>query len=306
MFNFLFFWIKKGFSTIFLGGKILLSQSPPRGVIPRVEPQRKHKQFFKDNQFVDTVMIKINHAQRLLNRGETADSYLGCDTDVILTSTIHDKKLANFDLEKQINIVKRFQPDYVIPCDRPVYKIFPEDYRKWVIKDCYLKDIVSMNSILSETNTEIIPLIKGETSEERNFCYRIFEDLGFDYLSFYGVQYFSYGFKWSELIEDLFKISSNCKKDLLLIGLQSANKINRLPPQVRAVAGQRWITESNLNKNQNIEKNKKEYKNWIKKVNNALKGGQTTIEKFYNSDSYQTSLNQFIKSKTEVFNIGRT
>ncbi|WP_201287898.1 hypothetical protein [Salinirussus salinus] len=256
-------------------------QSKPSGVIPRTERQTRHEKFYNGFSGVDTVMLPIDHAERLLRQGLTASSYT--DKAVITTTTIPDEDLKDFGWEKERDIVEAFQPTYHIPTDYWVYgDMDPEDRVQNI--ELLMEGTEWMYEQMKGVSTEIIPLVKGYSPQERAICYRTLDKLGTDYVAFYGSQYF--GGKnggINALNEDVRDIVSEYSPSrVLLIGCQSENYMERLPPEVEAVAGQRWIRKSKL-RDVSIPKARVKYLEWKQEVTAGLGSGQTTLGSFETS-----------------------
>jgi hypothetical protein len=253
-------------------------RSDPSGVIPRIERQTRHEKFINGFSAVDTAILPITHAQRLLRKGITASTYT--DTSLITTTTIADEYLEDFDWVDERDIVESFGPRYHIPTDYWVYgDMEPEDRMQNV--ELLMEGTEWMAEQLAGTSTELIPLVKGYSPEERAICYQTLSRLGIDYISFYGSQYF--GTKngginaLNEDVRDI--VSEYAPSRVLLIGLQSENYMERLPPEVEAVAGQRWIGKSEL-RNVSIAKARRQYREWQQEVEAGLGSGQATLGSF--------------------------
>jgi len=253
-------------------------QTRPSGVIPRIERQTRHEKFHTGFSGVDTLMLPIDHAERLLRQGLTASSYT--DKSVITTTTIPDEDLKDFSWKAERDIVEAFQPAYHIPTDYWVYgDMDPEDRIQNV--ELLMEGTEWMYQQLTGISTQIIPLVKGYSREERAICYETLKRLGIDYVSFYGSQYF--GRKdggINALNEDVREIVSEYSpSEMLLIGLQSENYMERLPPEVEAVAGNRWIEKSGL-RDVSIAKARGQYREWKQEVEAGLGSGQATLGSF--------------------------
>ena len=253
-------------------------QTRPSGVIPRIERQTRHEQFINDFSAVGTVMLPIDHAERLLRQGLTASSYT--DKSVITTTTIPDKDLKGLDWKTEQDIVETFGPACHVPTDYWVYgDMDPEDRIQNV--ELLMDGTEWMAEQLAGTSTELIPLVKGHSPQERAICYDTLNSLGIDHISFYGSQYF--GAKngginaLNEDVRDV--VSEYAPSRVLLIGLQSENYMERLPPEVEAVAGQRWIGKSEL-RDVSIAKARRQYREWKQEVEAGLGSGQATLGSF--------------------------
>jgi hypothetical protein len=267
-----------------------VTENWPTGIIPRIQPQQAHEKFIQDNPGLDTVMLQIDAADRILSRGEIASTYFDSSTSVITTSTIHDDKLAELKWRREEGIVRALRPDYHIPTDYWVYGNMDKEARIENIEEL-VEGTRWMTQQLADTKTTIIPLVKGFTPEERAICYQAFDDLNVDYCAFYGSQYFGgdMGNGINALNRDLRDITSEFPLDgILLIGLQSKNYLSRLPPEVVAAAGQRWIRKSNLREN-SITKVKQEFVDWKQQPESELGAGNTTLGSFMAGDTGVTA-----------------
>jgi hypothetical protein len=198
----------------------------------------------------------------------------------VTTTTIPDEDLKDLSWAAERDIVEAFCPAYHIPTDYWVYgDMDPEDRIQNV--ELLTEGTEWMYQQLSNTSTQIIPLVKGYSLEERAICYEILNRLGIDYVSFYGSQYFSAkngGINvLNEDIRDI--VSEYSPSGMLLIGLQSENYVKRLPPEVEAVAGNRWIRKSDL-RDVSISKARRRYIDWKREVEAGLGSGQATLGSF--------------------------
>jgi hypothetical protein len=217
------------------------TRTHPRGPIPSVEPYHSYSSFLQAAQ-PDYALLKYTDMRKLLKRGETADSYLPDGTAVITTTTIRDTQLNLVSWERELERVLAFGPDYHIPADYSTYEQQDITERSQNVLNC-MKGVLWMQRQLRDhdSETQLIPLVKGVTPEERAVCYEVFERAGFtDYCAFYGTQYFSggAGIRITELVEDLTAVATEQDREILLIGLLSPNYLERVPKQVVAAAGQ--------------------------------------------------------------------
>jgi hypothetical protein len=260
-----------------LGSQTADAEDAPRGSVLLVEPQHAHREFLDQNPYVSTVLLRITHVQTLVNRGETADTYFEDDVTVITSTTINDRRLAQLGWQEELELIKEFEPDYHIPCDYPVYKAWDEGRRKQHILDC-LEGTIWIADRLEDTGTQVIPLLKGETPEEREYCYKVFEEqLGTNYCVFYGTQYFTAGVGFYKLLEDIQKVVSEAPQlQILLMGLQYPGWLEELPPQVVAAAGQRWIRHSQL-RDVSWKQAQENYGELDQEIESALETGQAPL-----------------------------
>lgn len=213
----------------------------PTGAIPRVQPYRSDT-LFLDAAEPEYALINYTDARRLLKRGETADSWFPDETSVITTTTIRDEELNLVTWERELERVLEFGPTYHLPTDYSTYEDEEEEDRITATLDC-MEGTLWMQRKLREhdAETQIIPLVKGTSPLERKSCYNVFEEASFgDLCAYYCTQYFTSGngIQIAELVEDVRAIAREQDRPILLIGLLSANYLERMPEQVAAAAGQ--------------------------------------------------------------------
>jgi len=254
----------------------------PKGIIRRIQPQQAHEDFLKSLDGDDTVMMKITDVEALLRaRGEVRDTYFPSDTTVITTGIVHDNKLKQLSWARELNAVKAFQPDFHIPTDYPVYGDMPRSERIENIEKMMEGTRWAVNQ-LWDTDIQVIPLIKGYSQEERAICYDTINRVDTEYCAYYGAQYFGgeMGNGILKLTRDIRSVVSELSVDgLMVIGLQSMNGLDRMPPEVVAAAGQRWIYQSNL-RDTSLADSVRQYRDWKHRAEQELEGGQTTLGSF--------------------------
>ena len=248
--------------------------------IPRVQATRTHFEFFEGDTHTDIVMISVEAARRLAEKGETARSVFG-DSMVIVSTTIADEVLEEWYPGREIWLIDAFQPDFYVPCDRPVYRSDRPAKRRETI-DRYLRDVEDVVNATRHDPVEHIPLIKGVLPRERKRCYRQFEELGFDRMAYYCAQYFLYGYRGGELVRDIRVMTSEADLEgLLLIGLQAQSLLRELPPEVTAAAGTNWRGESSFrDEDVGLAEARRNYRDWSEQVEATLEGGQTRLGQF--------------------------
>lgn len=253
----------------------------PEGIIPRIQKQVRHQAFVRDNPHLDQVMLGINDAARLLRKGEIFSSYFCSTVDPITTSTIHDQPLGELRWTYEENVVRALGSRYHIPTDYWVYgDMEPEDRKKNI--DLMMQGTKWFHHRLADTPTRVIPLVSGVTREEREICYQTFNELGTSYCAVYGAQYFGGSMgnginKLNNYIRDI--VSEYPLDGVLLIGLQSEQYLERLPPEVVAAAGQRWIYQSGL-REISIEEAKVRFSQWKRLPEARLGRGVATLGSF--------------------------
>lgn len=209
--------------------------------VPKVENNQSHKRFVNAVS-PNTVLMDIISARQLVKRGETADSYFTAATDVITTTTVPDDKLEMIQWKDEEEIVRQFKPAYHIPTDYSIYKNEPRDKRVKKIKECMTGTRYFVTA-LADTNTQIIPLIKGFSQTERQICRETITNIQPEYVAFYGTQYFLQSLGISQLVDDLNYATQNIDTDIFLIGLLSPGYTEKLPQQVAATSGlNQWKT----------------------------------------------------------------
>ncbi len=255
----------------------------PGVVIPRVERSTFHEEFVRENHHISVVMISVEAARRFVEQGETAASAFP-DVFVAVTTTIHDERLEWWYPDREVGLVRDFQPDIYLPCDRPVYASDRPAERRDTIRR-YLNDLADVTDRLAEAPIAIIPLVKGVTESERHRCYQEFRTLGLDRWAYYCAQYFLYGNRGEDLVQDVHSVvQEGSPRGLVLVGLQSGSYLSRMPSEVFAAAGKRWIDQSNLRDDaldmQQIQQN---YGTWKRQIKNILDGGQTHLGDYFSS-----------------------
>lgn len=250
-------------------------------VICRLDKIQAHHAFARDNPALKAVMITIEAARIFTEQGETADSVFGEDVVVGVSTAIPDEQLEWWYPHREIEVVRKFAPDFYIPCDRPVYQWHSPPLRRDKIRR-YLRDLREITESLQNRSIVIIPFVKGVTSGERQRCYHVFNDLGFDRWAYYCAQYFLYGNRGEELVTDVRAIVDEANLDyLMLVGLQAEQYLTRMPPAVLAAAGQRWITKSDL-RNDRLTMNhiQSNFGRWAQYIENLLDGGQAGLDQW--------------------------
>jgi hypothetical protein len=217
------------------------SQPYPHGAIPSIEPYHSYSAFLQAAE-PEYALLKYTDMRTLVKRGETADSYFPDATDVITTTTIRDTQLNLVSWERELERVLAFEPAFHIPADYSTYENQEIADRSRNVLHC-MEGLLWMQRQLREhdSDTHLIPLVKGVTPDERAVCYEIFNRAGFeDYCAFYGTQYFSggAGIRIDELVTDLTAVANEQDRAIFLIGLLSPNYLERVPDQIVAAAGQ--------------------------------------------------------------------
>lgn len=216
----------------------------PTGMIPRVEAQQSHQSFVRAVE-PDTIMMKITHARRLMRNDESFDSYFYPGVDVITTTTINDTQLNLLPWDQEWDIIQEMEPAYHIPTDYSDYSTQPLEERRENVRKC-MEGTVWMHEQIKEAglDTQVVPLLKGMEREERELCYAVYDEVGFEYAALYATRYFTGGAgnNIRLLEEDVEMISEETDANLLLIGLLSPNYLRRMSENVVAGAGHKqWL-----------------------------------------------------------------
>ncbi|WP_210408993.1 hypothetical protein [Halorhabdus rudnickae] len=233
----------------------------PEGAVALVEAGRGHHDFLEAVKPRYAIM-KYHHANRLLKRGETAESWFPEETTVITSTNVIDNRNAPIPLEDnghrrgEIDIVREFEPDFHIPADRSDYRDFDDAKRYEKTKECMTGTVTVANHIADHgLETRVIPFVKTTTPAERELCYRTIDQLGYPYAAVYCNQYFNdgRGVLIDELLEDLEMLARESKRAvevtgdsplrLLTVSLLSPNVLERGPDAVVAGSGQMVGTE---------------------------------------------------------------
>jgi len=243
------------------------STTPPVcGAIPRVEYQESHYRFLWAVR-PPTVMVGLIHAGRIAMHD--AD-FFPPETNVILTSTVSDGKLAQYSFGDELRIIRAIQPKWVLPFDFPVYGDMDPDRRESHIEQvaagtrdmayilgnltddevqrvCDVKDLPH-DLVEPVQNTTVLPLLKGTTPEEREKLVTEADQPAAPVLAKYGAQYMTVGGSgnYPALVEDLEAINDETDgHPLLVVGLLSPDgrySLEGVPDNVVAAAGMnQWL-----------------------------------------------------------------
>lgn len=248
-------------------------------VIPRLESKPTQVSLVQSAHSVKSVMVDCHRVSRFLDRELDADTL---DPVIILTTTIPDKELEKWFTDRQKQAALDIGAEAIIPNDQPVYREDPRSYRIETIHH-YVEELSKAIPWYRNHGIDVIPLVKGETPYERRLCYQLFDDFGVSRVAYYCVQYFTYGYRFSELLIRIQEITVEYDpEEIMLIGLQSENLIPQLPPNVTTVAGQRWLRRIEL-KEIPTTVAAQEYETWAIDVRKALGTGQVPLGVFSNN-----------------------
>lgn len=232
----------------------------PTGAIAQVESGPAHQKFVNKVE-PQHALVKIQHARRLLNSGETASSWSPEGTTVITSTAIRDKRNNALPLEHngfkrgEWDIVREFEPDFHLPADRPDYVDVEAGARYEEIESCMAGTLTLANHLADgELDTTVIPWIKGVTPAERRLAYRTIEQLGMEFAAFYANGYFNdgSGVRIEDLIADVEQITTETAEadiggegplDIIVLNCLSPNVLRKLPENVVAGSGL-WVGQN--------------------------------------------------------------
>lgn len=235
------------------------------GPIPSIEADPVHLQFV-DTVRPEAVLLSMTEARRLLNRDDLTATFPKT-TALITTSTVADRHAMEWDDE--LALVKELQPALHIPADGPVYKTQQPTQRGTTTLDC-LEGTVWMAAQLADTETEILPLLKGTHPREHELCYHVFDRLGYDQCAFYASQYFSGGAGPVALARDLTQITEATDCTIISLGVLAPSCLRRLPEAVVAAAGINAWREAVTPQSATDAELRKRYEHFVAEVEDAL------------------------------------
>jgi hypothetical protein len=244
------------------------------GPIPRVEPKVAQTETLRVSD-AKTVMVDERYVSQFDWEAVFGDTSL----DAIITSTFDDRELEYWFPDRELDLAQEKEPVAIIPCDCPVYED-DEVVKRVETIETYVENLKQLVPKLRAFGVETIPLVKGETEFERGLCYEAFEDLGIDQVSVYGAQFFTYGYRWKDLLARIQNIAVEFDpEDLLIIGLQATSHLKQLPPCVTGAAGQRWMDQAEV-RSKSPTVAAKQYDKWAETVSQVLHGGQIPLDTF--------------------------
>lgn len=216
--------------------------APVVGPVVTIQRQEAHRAFVRAVE-PSVVVMPYVEARRVAKDGLSLAEWLptGEATTTITTTTVADDKLRRIPWEREAEKVRVLEPDFHIPTDYPVYG---DDDPEQRVENCMkcAAGTAWMAEEVADLETEIIPLVKGSTPDERAICERQAAELGVDMVALYGSQYFGVGGGGgrSQLVEavEAVNIETNCMPMLVLGGL-SPWTAGALPKNVVAVSGLR-------------------------------------------------------------------
>lgn len=247
------------------------------GAVPRIEPKAAQLDVVQNEGYPNAVMVDAFQVGQFLSRGLEAQEL---EPAVIVSSTFNDDRLEYWHPDRELDVAKKMDADAAVPCDRPAYKQDATSFRRERVKT-YTADLRDQIPKYDDAGIDVIPLVKGETSYERGLCYDVFRDYGIENVAYYCAQYFTYGYRFSELIERVQEIALEFDpENIMLIGFQSENLLPEFPPNVTAAAGQRWLRKINYGRDISA---RAKFIRWKKDVESALSISQLPINAFTTS-----------------------
>lgn len=237
---------------------------PVTGAIPRIERQQSHYEFLWAVR-PPAAMTNLVHARRMLMHDESAQDFFPPETTVLVTSTIPDEDLREFSFEEELRLVRQFDPDHYLPFDFPVYGDMDADTRAEHVRQV-AAGTLDMDHVLSrlsaaeasrvandlslprelvigESDTGVLPLIKGTSRGERAVMERTARDVDAPLMAKYATQYMTVpgSGNYPALRDDLEAIyEETAGYPMLVVGLLSPSgrySLEGLPNNVVAAAG---------------------------------------------------------------------
>jgi len=255
----------------------LVDGHPVSGIVNRVKvPNVNVRRAVVSDASIDTVMLSIDSARKLVNlHRETANTYFREDQTVITTTTVHDDTLKELGWLEELDIVRRFGPDYHIPTEYSVYhSSMSSQEQEDAITDC-MEGTEWFAKRLENHSTVVLVQAKGWLPWHFELCQLTMERLGVDFLVFYATGYKA---RIDELNRDLESLISVLQPSgILIIGKQSTRFLSQAPPEIVAAAGGRWRGKSGLEENGH---DSTKHKNWKTDVEQDLGSGQATLSSY--------------------------
>lgn len=219
------------------------SGSQVTGCINRVQaPHRPQHIAVLSDPSIEKVMLSIDSVRKLVrNHDETARTYFRPDQTVITTTTTDDAILKALDWETELDLIRRFGPDYHIPTEYSVYASMTPKQQAQAIDDC-MAGTEWMAHRLSNHDTTVLVQAKGWQPWHLARCKPTLERLNTRFVVFYAT---CYGHRIWELVADIRTVVTELSpRGIMVIGAQSPRFLSRAPPEVVAAAGCRWLHQS--------------------------------------------------------------
>lgn len=251
-------------------------ECPVTGVVNRVKvPDVNEREAVLSDPSIQTVMLSIDSARKLVHHhDETAGTYFRDNQTVITTTTTHDATLRGLEWATELDLVRRFGPDYHIPTEYSVYQTMSRSQQADAIDDC-MDGTEWMAKMLKNHSTEVLIQAKGWLPWQFKRCLPTMKKLDTDFVVFYATGYKN---RVYELKDDLNTLISEMKPSgILLIGKQSVRFLSQAIPEVVSAAGGRWRWESGL---AGEGHDAKAHNNWKSRVEKELSCGQAILDSY--------------------------
>ncbi|CQH57856.1 uncharacterized protein HHUB_2616 [Halobacterium hubeiense] len=250
---------------------------PVSGVVNRVKvPNSVERSAVLADPSIETVMLSIDSARKLADiHDETARTYFREDQTVITTTTVHDDTLRKLDWREELDIVRRFGPDFHIPTEYSVYEpsMSPLEQLR-AIRDSMM-GTEWFAERLQNHRTHVFVQAKGWLPWHFRLCRPTMERLGEDFVVFYASGYEG---RVHQPISDVETLVTELKPSgILIIGQQSVRFLKRAPPEVVAAAGGRWRKQSGL---EDDVHEPKAHAEWKAGTEEKLGSGQALLNSF--------------------------
>lgn len=249
---------------------------PVMGVVNRVKvPNVNERDAVLSDPSIETVMLSIDSVRRLIHyHEETAGTYFRDNQTVITATTTHDDTLRRLDWTAELDLVRRFGPDYHIPTEYSVYQTMSRSQQTEAIDDC-MEGTEWMANMLTNHSTEVLVQAKGWLPWQFKRCLPTMKKLDTDFIVFYATGYKN---RVYELKDDLNTLVSEMNPSgILLIGKQSVRFLSKAIPEVVSVAGGRWRWKSGL---VGEGHDPKAHSNWKSSVEKELSCGQAVLDSY--------------------------
>lgn len=254
----------------------LSQEHPVTGVVNRVKvPDRNERDAVLSDPSIETVMLSIESVRKLVrHHDETAGTYFRGDQTVVTTTTTHDEVLRELDWTTELDLVRRFSPDYHIPTEYSVYQTMSRRQQAEAIDNC-MEGTEWMADLLENHSTEVLVQAKGWQPWQFKRCLPTMRRLGTDFVVFYATGYKN---RVYELKDDLSKLVAEMNPSgILLIGKQSVRFLSKAIPEVVSAAGGRWRWESGL---AGEGHDPKAHQNWKMGLEAELSCGQAILNSY--------------------------
>lgn len=249
-------------------------EHPVTGVVNRVKvPNVNERRVILSDPSIETVMLPIDCARRLVDRHrETARTYFRDDQTVITTTTVHDDTLKDLDWSRELDLVRRFGPDYHIPTEYSVYKssMSPMEQES-AITDC-MDGTEWFANRLENHATSVLMQAKGWLPWHYELCRPTMERLGTDFLVFYAAGYEGRVYETKADLDALISVLK--PSGILVVGQQSIRLLSKVPPEIVGAAGGRWREMSGL---EDEGHKPRMHRRWKMGVEKYLVSGQAII-----------------------------